>query len=85
MSVPASRKTMEELREELFSELYALRTGKTTPNQARAVARLASTLIDSIRVQIQYQRLLEQVSRPMRIGKQSDEKNALEVPRTKNH
>lgn len=51
-------KTTEGLRDALFDEINLLRQNKTTPNRARALSQLARDVIDSIRVQIQYQRLM---------------------------
>lgn len=57
-------KTTEGLRDALFDELNALRAGKSNPQQARAVAQMADKIIDSIRVQIQYGRLLHESGKP---------------------
>ena len=51
-------KTMEGLRDALFDEIIELRGGRGNLQRARAVAQLASQAIDSIRVQIQYSRML---------------------------
>lgn len=51
-------KTTEGLRDALFDEINALRSGKSNPQNARALCQLANQVIDSIRVQIQYGRLL---------------------------
>ena len=51
-------KTAEGLRDALFDEINALRSGKTSPQKARAISLLASHVIDSLRVQIQHGRLL---------------------------
>ena len=51
-------KTTEGLRDALFDEINALRAGKSNPQHARVLCQLADKVIDSIRVQIQYGRLL---------------------------
>jgi hypothetical protein len=51
-------KTTEGLRDALFDEINALRQGKSNPQHARVLCQLANKVIDSIRVQIQYGRLL---------------------------
>lgn len=51
-------KTIEGIREALFDEINSLRSGSGNLQRARAVSQLASQAIDSIRVQIQYGRLL---------------------------
>lgn len=58
MSVQKIPKTTEGLRDALFDEINALRAGKSNVQQARALCQLADKVIDSIRVQIQYGRLL---------------------------
>jgi hypothetical protein len=58
MSLPEVKKTAEGLRDALFDEINLLRSNKTTPNRARAISQLARDVIDSLRVQIQHQRLL---------------------------
>jgi hypothetical protein len=51
-------KTIEGLREALFDEINELRSGKGNLQRARAIAQLGAQAIDSIRVQIQYGRML---------------------------
>lgn len=62
--------TVEGLRDALFSEINALRAGKTTPQKARAVSHLAAQVIQSLQVQIQYQKLLLQTKtmKPIPLG-----------------
>jgi hypothetical protein len=63
-------KTIEGLREALFDEINLVRSGKGDLQRARAVAQLASQAIDSIRVQIQYGRMLlaNQDEKPIQLG-----------------
>lgn len=63
-------KTIEGLREALFDEINQLRSGKGNLQRARAVSQLASQAIDSIRVQIQYGRMLiaTKDERPVPLG-----------------
>lgn len=51
-------KTTEGLRDALFDEINLIREGKSNPQRAREIARMADKIIDSIKVQIQYGRLL---------------------------
>jgi hypothetical protein len=53
-------KTIEGLRDALFDEINSLRSGQGNLQQARAIAQLSAQAIDSIRVQIQYGRMLIQ-------------------------
>lgn len=52
-------KTTEGLRDALFDELNELRAGRSNPQKSRAIAQMADKIIDSIRVQIQFGRLLQ--------------------------
>lgn len=58
MGDPKIPTTIEGLREALFDEINLLRSGKGNLQRARAVAQLSAQAIDSIRVQIQYGRML---------------------------
>lgn len=64
-------KTTEGLRDALFDELNELRAGRSNPQKSRAIAQMADKIIDSIRVQIQYGRLLHdqnKTQKPMFLG-----------------
>jgi hypothetical protein len=63
-------KTIEGLRDALFDEINDIRAGRSSLQRARAVAQLASKAIDSIRVQIQYGRLISQANneKPIPLG-----------------
>lgn len=56
-------KTIEGLRDALFDEINAIREGKSNPQKARSIALLANKVIDSLRVQIQYGRLVNETSK----------------------
>lgn len=64
-------RTAEGLRDALFDEINGIRAGTTTPQRARAVAQLAGQVIDSLRVQIQTERLLlaiKKKKKPLLLG-----------------
>lgn len=67
MKIP---KTIEGLRDALLDEINSIRTGGGNLQQARAVSQLAAQAIDTIRVQIQYGRLINEARKqgPIRIG-----------------
>lgn len=44
------------LRDALFDEMDALREGKTTPHISSAMAKLAVQIINSVRLEIEYQK-----------------------------
>lgn len=47
------------LREYLFHEIEMLQEGKTTPQRANAVSKLASQIIDSARVEVLHGKALQ--------------------------
>jgi hypothetical protein len=51
-------KTTEGLRDLLFDEIQLLRAGKIDNTRARATANLARQIIESVRVQVQFKRVL---------------------------
>lgn len=52
MTVTVTR-TSAGLRDALFEELEALRNGTSDPKRAHAVAKLASAVIDTVRLEMQ--------------------------------
>lgn len=52
-------RTAEGLRDALFDEINLLRAGKGNLARARALSQLARQVIDSLRVQVQFQRELK--------------------------
>ena len=58
-------KTTEGLRDLLFDEIESLRNGKVDPARARVTANLAKQIIESIRVQVQFQRVLSENKKKM--------------------
>lgn len=53
-----TERTTDGLRLALFEELDNLRIGKTTPQKASAMARLASTIVMASKLDIEYQRFV---------------------------
>lgn len=51
-------RTTDGLRSALFDELDMLRAGKTTPQNASALARLAATIVSASKLDIEYQRFV---------------------------
>jgi hypothetical protein len=46
------------LRDVIFDEIDAIRSGKSNPTRANAVAKLASTVVETVRMEIEVQRHL---------------------------
>lgn len=57
-SVP---RTTAGLRDALFDELEALRTGKSNPTKSNATAKLCSTVVETVRLDLEAQRHLERM------------------------
>lgn len=55
-SAPAVR-TSTGLRDALFDELDAIRNGTSNPTRANAVAKLAASVVDTVRIEVEVQRL----------------------------
>lgn len=53
--------TTEDLRDILFEEIELLRSGKITAQRSRATANLARQIIESIRVQVQFGKMLTEM------------------------
>lgn len=49
-------RTTSGLREALFDQMDSLRDGKTTPHVSASMAKLAVQIINSVRLEIEYQR-----------------------------
>lgn len=49
---------VDELRDVLFDELRLLRENKIPPQRARVTANISKQIIDSMRVQVQFGRLI---------------------------
>jgi hypothetical protein len=48
------------LRDAIFDEIDAIRSGKSNPTRANAVAKLATTVVETVRMEIEVQRHLRQ-------------------------
>lgn len=53
-------RTTEGLRDLLFDEMDLLRQGQIDDRRARATANLARQIIESVRVQVQFQRVVNE-------------------------
>lgn len=70
-STTATTRTSVGLRNALFDEIDALRRGDGNAERAVAVSKLAATIIDTVRVEIQFKKsgLTEDpTSKPMQLG-----------------
>lgn len=55
-------RTTEGLRDMLFDEVDLLRAGKIDSARARATANIARQIIESVRVQVQFQRVVNETN-----------------------
>lgn len=53
----ATVRTSKGLRDVLFEEIDALRSGKSTPARAHAVAKLASSIVETVEVEMAVHRM----------------------------
>lgn len=56
-------RTSRGLRDALFDELEALRTGKSNPTQANAVAKLAGSVVETVKMEIEAQKFLSHLEK----------------------
>lgn len=52
-----TQRSMSGLRETLFSALDDLRSGKIDEKQAKSVAQLSQTILNTVSVQVEYEKL----------------------------
>lgn len=64
-SVSPSTRNSAGLREVLFNEIDMMRSGESSPARANAVAKLSSTLIDSVRMDIEVQKHIKSSVSPL--------------------
>ncbi len=62
-------KTTEGLRDMMFDELDLLRKGEIDASRAGATANIARQIIDSVRVQVQFQRVVNETNSFNLVGK----------------
>lgn len=55
-------RTSQGLRDALFDEMNALRSGTSTPARARSVAMLANSILQSVTIEIEYHKYVSDVS-----------------------
>jgi hypothetical protein len=71
-AAPVTR-TSEGLRDALFEELDMLRKGDSTPQRAGAVSKLATTVIDAARLDIEFVRFAKASGKnkpqPLKLGR----------------
>lgn len=56
-------RTSKGLRDALFDELEALRSGKSNPTQANAVAKLAGSVVETVKMEIEAQKFVAQLEK----------------------
>ena len=54
-------RTSAGLRDAIFDELDAIRMGKSNPTRSNAVAKLASSIVETVRMEMEVQRQLRTV------------------------
>lgn len=59
---PAVVRTSAGLRDAIFDELDALRSGASNPTRANAVAKLAGSVVETVRMELEVQRHVRQTA-----------------------
>lgn len=52
------KRTSKGLRDALFDELTALRNGESNPTQANAVAKIAGSVVETVKMEIEAQKFM---------------------------
>lgn len=60
-NVKTITRTGAGLREAIFDEMDALRNGSSNPTRANAVAKLAGSIVETVRMEIEVQRFSRQI------------------------
>ena len=72
--VTPTERTSEGLRDTLFDELDAVRSGDSTPQQSNAVAKLSAQIIKAAELDLKYQSKMQgkdaSAPRPVLLGRQ---------------
>ncbi len=58
--LPPIKRTSAGLRDALFDEMDRMRQGKTSATNANAMAKLATTIVDSVQMEVAYRRFLNE-------------------------
>ena len=58
----AIARTSKGLRDVLFDELESLRAGGSNPTQANAVAKLAGSVVETVKMEIEAQKFIASIS-----------------------
>lgn len=66
--MPAVNRTSAGLRDAIFDELDAIRNGASNPTRANAVAKLAGSIVETVRMEIEVQRYAQQTAKTPTIG-----------------
>lgn len=70
------------LRDAIFDEIDAIRMGKSNPTRANAVAKLATGIVETVRMEIEVQRHLRSTASAQPIEQPAQIGGALGVPLT---
>lgn len=76
-TVPPVTRTSAGLRDIIFDEIDAVRNGTSNPTRANAIAKLATGIVETVRMEIEVQRHLRNAPTPK---KDAPDISALGVP-----
>ena len=57
------KRTSQGLRDALFDELEALLSGESNPTQANAVAKIAGSVVETVKMEIEAQKFITSMSK----------------------
>lgn len=61
--LPAVSRTSAGLRDAIFDELDSIRNGTSNPTRANAVAKLAGSIVETVRMEIEVQKFGQQMAK----------------------
>ena len=67
-SMPSVNRTSAGLRDAIFDELDAIRNGSSNPTRANAVAKLAGSIVETVRMEIEVQKYAQQSAKAPQVG-----------------
>lgn len=76
------QRTSAGLRDAIFDEIDAVRNGSSNPTRANAIAKLATGIVETVRMEIEVQRHLRTGSKP---DKEAEDLTALGAPLALGH
>lgn len=68
VATPKVNRTSAGLRDAIFDELDAIRDGTSNPTRANAVAKLAGSIVETVRMEVEVQKHIRQTSQTKEVN-----------------